>query len=226
MSYKDLEDPKQQSDGTWAVQYVTKDESGKVIGTTTLSGATEREVWKKIQAAHVESTAAIARLRKKQVVYKPGTFTEPEQEAIKANILAKKAIEERESYFFLKAHAYAQDYNTCEGNSQLMADFLDSHGLEWTAQNLEIAFSKLTEEGRLAPPAVARVENVEVPVEVAVEPVKVPWRPNPITPESLAAMPLDEYKSYLSSKNLEIRNEFVKQVAEAADAKSYRTGRL
>ena len=226
MSYKDLEDPKQQSDGTWAVQYVTKDESGKVIGTTTLSGATEREVWKKIQAAHVESTAAIARLRKKQVVYKPGTFTEPEQEAIKANIALRNSIEAKESYLFLKAHAYAQDFNNCEGNIQMLADFLDRNGLEWTAQNLEIAFSQLTEEGRLAPPVVARVEKVEVPTEVVVEPVKVPWRPNPITPESLAAMPLDEYKSYFSSKNLEIRNEFVKQVAEAADAKSYRTGRL
>jgi hypothetical protein len=83
MSFENLPDPQKQSDGSWAVQYEIKDEKGKVAGVTTLSGPTEKSVFKKMQAAHAEGTLAIDRLRNRAQT-KPADLSTPEQEALKA----------------------------------------------------------------------------------------------------------------------------------------------
>lgn len=57
----------------------------------------------------------------------------------------RKAAEEREaarqaqvSYAFLKKHI--ADYNNCEANNQALHDYIKENQLEWTLDNLEIAF--------------------------------------------------------------------------------------
>jgi hypothetical protein len=205
----DLPDPVQQKDGSWAVQYETKDEAGKVIATTTLNGATEREVWKKVQAAHTEAAAAVARLRNRPPV-KPSDLSTPEAEALKAREQAKLSVEEQATYRFLQRHSYSQDYRVCGANANVMRDYLETHGLEWTADNLEEAFQKLSEAGKLAAPAPQAVEAVPVVVE---EPkIEVPWEPNPLTSKADIKGLGRSYTEFMLHKNPMIRAEFKRQV--------------
>ena len=191
MLYENLPDPKQQSDGSWAVQYEVKDEAGKVVSRTTLTGPTEKSVWKKLQAAHAEASATIVRLRNRQIVAKPGTLGGPEEEALNARIAATLAEEERQSYIFLSRHAYAQDYNNCTANNTVLRDYLERLGHPWTADNLEIVFEKATADGALAPPVAVQIE------ESAEPPAKPAGIPAEFDRRAILKLPKDEFKAFL-----------------------------
>jgi hypothetical protein len=210
MSFENLPDPQKQSDGSWAVQYEIKDEKGKVAGVTTLSGPTEKSVFKKMQAAHAEGTLAIDRLRNRAQT-KPADLSTPEQEALKARKAQDYANEERESLAFLKRHLYTGDYNPCMANAQVLRSYLDAKGLPWTADNLDLAFEAQTAAGRLVPPTRPTVEVAPPTVEeVSIE---VPWKPFTTAKEAWA-IPREEFKSYMTHKNPAIRQEFKRQLSE------------
>jgi hypothetical protein len=210
MSFENLPDPQKQSDGSWAVQYEIKDEKGRVVGVTTLSGPTEKSVYKKMQAAHAEGTLAIDRLRNRAQT-KPSDLSTPEQEALKARKAQDYANEERESLAFLKRHLYTGDYNPCMANAQVLRSYLEAKGLPWTADNLDVAFEVQTAAGRLVPPERAKVEVAAPPVEEV--PVEVPWKPFTTAKEAWA-IPREEFKSYMIHKDPAIRQEFKRQLSE------------
>jgi hypothetical protein len=90
----------------------------------------------------------------------------------------------KESYDFLKAHL--TDFNRCEANVKVLAEYLQANNLEWTVNNLEVAF--VEEQSRLVPvvekpappvPVIpAPVDNTP-PVQAApiVEPIAAPAQP-------------------------------------------------
>jgi len=213
MSYQDLPDPKQQSDGSWAVQYQTKDEAGKVIATTTLTGKSEKEVWKKIQAAHSEATAAVARLRARKQVEKPADLLPAQEESWKLFAQKENVKKDQASLAFLKRHLYSNDYNPCEANAQMLFSYLDARGLAFTADNLEIAFEELTREGRLVLPPQVQVEKAPEP-EPPPAPMDVPWSPNPLTKKGIKDLGRS-YSEFYNHKNLALRAEFRRQVDNA-----------
>jgi hypothetical protein len=70
---------------------------------------------------------------------------------------------------FLAAHKH--DYNNCEANTKELAAYFTEHKLQWTADNLEVAFHDLTDSLKLAPvlqanpvPVVAQVTPPVTPV--------------------------------------------------------------
>jgi hypothetical protein len=208
MNYSELPDPKKQSDGTWAVQYETKDDAGKVIATTTFVGSSERECWKKMQAAHVEATAALERLRRRNNA-KPADLGTAEEEAFKARKAAINANEQSESFTFLKRHLYTGDYNQCDANASLIRSYLESKGLVWTADNLEVAFEELTRAKRLVPPSTVAVETPAAVVEE--KQIEVPWA-TPLTKKGVLDMDRASYKEFYNNRNEALRNEFRRQV--------------
>lgn len=89
-----------------------------------------------------------------------------------------KANGQRIGYEFMRRHA--NDFNPCKANSDLLGKFLDDNGLEFTVDNLELAF--IAQEDKLAPVAVpARREEVP-PVE---NPPVVPTVPVPVIPAAV-----------------------------------------
>ncbi len=58
-----------------------------------------------------------------------------------------KAAAELVTLKFLQNHLY--DFNNCEANRKILGDYFQENGLEWTLDNLEIAFQAL--DGQLAP---------------------------------------------------------------------------
>ena len=103
-----------------------------------------------------------------------------ESEAAKAEAAfrSEEARQAKESLDFLGRHL--ADYNNCQANNQMLAQFIKDNDLEWTADNLDIAFGNL--EQQLAPkapvqdtaPAVA--ENPAPPVAPAA-PIAAPAAP-------------------------------------------------
>lgn len=97
-----------------------------------------------------------------------------------------KANGQRIGYEFMRRHA--NDFNPCKANSDLLGKFLDDNGLEFTVDNLELAF--IAQEDKLAPVAVpARREEVP-PVDnpPVVPTVPVPVIPVPV-PQAVPAVP-------------------------------------
>lgn len=90
---------------------------------------------------------------------------ETEKDRAAANLEKENARQAKESYAFLKAHV--TDYNNCEANNTMLAQFLLDNNLEWSANNLEIALGNL--EAQLAP----------VIVRQAAVPVSAPPAANP-----------------------------------------------
>lgn len=245
MSYKELPDPKEGPDGIWFVEYDVFNTDGKKIGTTRLTGKTEREVWKKVQASHAEATAAIERLRKKRTpIYKPGSIT-PDEDATRkaqeaeaaANAERQHLMGERISLNFMRNHI--RDYWPCEANSKLMADFLTSHQLTWCEENLEIAFQALDAEGKICPPNKEVLEEYDQrmnaePKPPVVAPPETPPPPPPeekfpwgsrLTAERVQSMAQEEMQHWLyASRNPDpaLRAEFSAQLV----ASGYRRERF
>lgn len=114
---------------------------------------------------------------------------------------AQEAIEEAHgrsiSYQFMRNHL--NDFNPCQANSDILTEYIQNNNLEWTVDNLEIAFAAT--ESQLAPPtrpaipaSVPAVDNppapapavtaapvvVAVPEIPAVPPVVVEVAPAPV----------------------------------------------
>ncbi len=99
---------------------------------------------------------------------------EAETERAKFALEAENARQAKESYVFMREHV--NDYNNCEANNTMLAQFILDNKLEWTADNLNIALGNL--ESQLAP--VIRRDAPPVPVS---EPAAV----NPAPPAQPAA---------------------------------------
>jgi hypothetical protein len=69
------------------------------------------------------------------------------------------------SQVFLKRHI--KDFNNCQANINLVADYFKEHQLEWTLDNLEITFAAI--EHKLAPVAEPAVESNAQPTPTITE---------------------------------------------------------
>lgn len=93
-----------------------------------------------------------------------------------------RAREEQVAYLFMRDHLH--DFNPCAANAQILSDYLKENELEWTLDNIEIAFAAT--EPQLAPvrraPAAPVIQPVvdNTPIPAATAPVVVP--PAPVAP--------------------------------------------
>ena len=103
-----------------------------------------------------KASAADRKLRANQIL---------EQQAQLA-IQSQHAKEKEAALVFMTNHIH--DYNRCQANSKILSAYLNDNNLEWTPDNLELAFAAT--ESQLAPVAVASVSDPEPennpPVEV------------------------------------------------------------
>ncbi|HXP67850.1 MAG TPA: hypothetical protein VOA88_01085 [Candidatus Dormibacteraeota bacterium] len=212
MSYKELADPKQAADGSWYVQFEVKNAEGQVVSKTTLTGKSEREVWKKLQMAYAESSEAIVRLRNRKSAEKPADLSTPEEEALNHRKATERLKRESAAVQFEKRHLYTGDYYACEANATMIFNYLDAKGLDFTADNLEIAFDELTKQNRLVSPQV-QIEKMPEP-EPPPAPMDVPWSPNPLTKKGIKDLGRS-YSEFYNNKNEALRNEFRRQVDAA-----------
>ena len=213
MFHNDLPDPKQQPDGTWAVQYSTKDDKGKILTTTTFTGTTERECWKKMQAAHVEASETIVRLRARVQSQRPTDLGTPEEEARKSRVATNFANEKAESLKFLHRHLYTGDYFNCDGNNRMMYEYCERHNLPWVIENIEVAFTELTRQGKLALEPAKKIEDAPEETSQEVAPLAdMPWSPNPLRSKKDVADLGRSFKEFLMHKNPQIRAEFQRQL--------------
>lgn len=121
------------------------------------------------------------------------------EERRKAQEAQRLYLEEQASYAFLRKHIH--DFNNCEANVKMIDEYIKENKLEWTLDNLELAF--IAKESELAPvvqpvapvtpanpaPAVSPVVTTPA-VPVAVQPVvpapaapAVPNNPAPAVPK-------------------------------------------
>jgi hypothetical protein len=211
--YKDAV-PVKLEDGTgYVLSYQVTDDAGKPIGAPSVfHGKDPGECYRKAMHSHQDSQKAIDRLRKSQTIYKPGSVTDAEGEAIKARQATAAAIESRESYEFMRSHIH--DFNPCQANAAILRDLLEREGLAWTATNLEAVFTIALKEGKLAPMNSEYKGDTVAVVEEVPEPIAVPWTPNPLTREAIRDMSREDYKAYLYSKDPQIQAEFRKQLLD------------
>src|ERR1017187_1576512 len=174
--------------------YQARDEAGNPIGRSTyLEGKSWLELVTKERAAHENAVRFSERLKKQKVTIKKEDpnevkpLTEAElvqfQEDLKgedrdksakaakqireveANNAIRGAAEAKASYEFLTAHI--QDYDRCEANNKVLADYIRGNNLEWNLENLEFALTSLGSQ--LAPK--------EQPVPTPINPVVVTTAP-------------------------------------------------
>lgn len=103
---------------------------------------------------------------------------------IKDRLLARKeredARQERESFIFMKRHL--SDFNACEANGAILAQYIKENNLDWTADNLEIAFASTESQ-------LAQVETPAPVVPVTVPPVANTPAPVPAEATVVPAVP-------------------------------------
>jgi hypothetical protein len=120
-----------------------------------------------------------------------------EKERTAARIAEAKANGIYLSYTFMMKHPH--DFNPCTANSQVISNYITEHDMEWTLENLEIAFDACYDN--LAPvvkpkesviPEIERpaVVNTPAPVQAAVPPVTAPVVPEvpPVAPPNAPAV--------------------------------------
>lgn len=78
---------------------------------------------------------------------------------------------------------HINDFNPCQANSKIITDYLEANNLEWTTDNLELAFAAT--EPQLAPKEVKEAPVAEVPAVQAVNP---PAAPQALPPAPAAAI--------------------------------------
>ena len=106
---------------------------------------------------------------------------EIEKERQEAAAARDEARRERETYKFMKAHV--QDFNPCQANAEVLGKYLMDNNLEWTANNLEVAFAESQDQMAEVPkkepqpqasaPVVDNTPTVQPTVTPAAEPVVV-----------------------------------------------------
>lgn len=190
---------------------------------TNLSAATLPELMAKQREVHTQATRAFHRLKRQKLTQKAEkTILTPEQiseaakvaveekdpakaaDVIKATIesayqtreqeLRKKELREEGraiSNHFMRQHLH--DYNPCEANKKAMAEYFVEHNLEFTLDNLEIAFQDLKEQGDQLVP-VASSTSITTPVSETANPVLSTASTTPAAPaipvaESSAVVP-------------------------------------
>jgi hypothetical protein len=99
----------------------------------------------------------------------------------------ENARQKEVAFEFMTRHV--DDYNRCEANAKILSGYLKDNDLEWTVDNLELAFAAT--ESQLAPRP-APVAAVPEPKPADNPPVEVPQAPAPvavaaITPAAPAA---------------------------------------
>jgi hypothetical protein len=90
-------------------------------------------------------------------------------------IQRQQAKEKEAALVFMTNHIH--DYNRCQANSKILSAYLKDNDLEWTPDNLELAFAAT--ESQLAPVAVAPVSDPES--------VDNPPAPDPTAPANASA---------------------------------------
>lgn len=104
----------------------------------------------------------------------------------------KLAQEKREAYVFMQRHV--TDYKPCTANSQILDGYLKENNLEFTADNLEIAFENCEDKLAFDTLVPAPAANPAVPVTPAATPVvapaAVPASPAPVPPAPAAVAPV------------------------------------
>ncbi len=209
MQYKNAE-PTQLSDGSWTLVYqVTDHEGNPVGGKSTFTGSSEREVMKKVIAAHQNAQLAVERLRKRQPIYKPGQEPQTVDKAIQQAAAAEKTmVEAREAYIFMQNHLPGSDhaYYPCQANSTILSNWLEQNDMEFVAENLEIAFDAV--ENSLA--KTNKPATRETPEEVVPPTPALPWS-HIRNINDLNAMPKEEYKKLLFSPKYS--TDFKKHIA-------------
>lgn len=176
---------------------------------THLEARTIPELIAKKQDAHVNATRAFHRLKKQKLTFKSEkTILTPEEIAeaarmaleskdpSKASDVIREVIEreyqQREhklreqkdfedgraiSNEFMRRHLH--DYNPCEANQKAIGEYFRDHNLDFTLDNLEVAFQDLLEQSD----KLAKVEPVAtVPAIVAANPAPVAAVVTPVTP--------------------------------------------
>jgi hypothetical protein len=166
--------------------YQVTDENGNAVGRPThLEARSWPELWTKQREAHVQATRAFSRLKAQKVTFrqqaqpkapskeemleqilksddpaqavaavKKAAEVTPEQKAAQATSEANAALV---TYQFLARHI--NDFNNCEANTKLLGEYFAENNLEWTLDNLEVAFKVL--EDQLAPVPARAVPSVD-----------------------------------------------------------------
>ncbi len=188
-------------------EYQVTDEQGRPIGRPThLEARSWIELNRKQRIAHENASRAFARVKeqkltfqKKQEEQQRNTDVEMQQAiadlnstdptkklaAIRkiaasdpeAQAKERAAAEVAETYKFRAQHV--KDFNPCAANVKLMTDYIRDNGLEWTAENLDLAF--MAQESQLAPVEVPRTEPAPNPTPVT--------KATPAAPVAAAAVP-------------------------------------
>jgi len=107
------------------------------------------------------------------------------EERRKAAEAQRLYLEEQASYAFLRKHIH--DFNNCEANIKMIDEYIKEHKLEWTLDNLELAF--IARESELAPKVVEPVAPVVLNPAPTVTPVVTPAAPvvvQPVVPAPVA----------------------------------------
>jgi hypothetical protein len=177
---------------------------------THLEAWSTEEMLEKMQIAHENATRAFHRLKQQKLTFKQErTLLTPEQiaEAARVALEAKDTekvtdvihqvieteykkreitIREKEAFEegraisneFMRRHLH--DYNPCEANQQAIGEYFRDHNLDFTLDNLEVAFQDLKEQGD----KLAKVETTEAvkTATVAANPAPVAAVVTPATP--------------------------------------------
>jgi hypothetical protein len=193
MQYKNAT-PQKQADGTYVLRYQVVDAANNPVGQPSVfTGTNEAECYQKAVQAHQTATAAIERLRKRQPTYKPGTADEAITLAADAE---RKMREAAISYEWMQSHmpGSGREFFRCAANADILKTFLDDNGLEWTVDNLELAFDAC--ENRLAKSN--KPVTSETPEEILPPVVKTPWS-DIKNRDDLRLMPRERYRELLFS---------------------------
>lgn len=167
-------------------EYQVVGEDGKAIGRPThLEARTLPEFLAKKREVHTQATRAFHRLKMQKLTFKEKTILTPEaiSEAARIALESKdsakvtdvihqvieteyqkreKELTERQwredgrriANEFMRRHLH--DYNPCEANNKALGEYLETHNLDYTLDNLEAALEDLLEQGD----KLAKVETV------------------------------------------------------------------
>jgi hypothetical protein len=194
-------------------EYQVLDEQNRPIGRPThLEARTWPELSRKQREAHTQAARAFQRVKDQKLTFqKKQETSQQNQDAEMAQAIqdlnstdpakklaairkiaasdpaadqAKREAEAaRQSYVFRSRHV--QDFNGCAANVGLLTQYIQENELEWTADNLELAFDAL--QAQLAPVEVPRAAATYVPNPAPVVPaVSVPA---PVIPAPVSANP-------------------------------------
>lgn len=111
-----------------------------------------------------------------------------------AAVREQNAREAAISYAFMRNHL--QDFNPCQANADVLTNYLKDNNLEWTEDNLEEAFSKVSEQlapvvqsAPVAPAPAAEPIPPVVPVTAPVIPAAAPVAAAPVVAAPVTPAP-------------------------------------